>query len=55
LAKKKIKPKGKPKNTGIFSANKMLKTTLFKKHYDRGDLPIAVNFSGATRKVSWKV
>jgi len=25
--------------------------TLFKKYYDRGDLPIAVNSSGAHRKV----
>ena len=26
-------------------------TTIFKKYYDRGDLPIAVSFHGATRKV----
>jgi hypothetical protein len=24
-------------------------------YYDRGDLPIVVNFIGAIRKVSWKV
>jgi len=28
---------------------------LFKKYYDRGDLPIAVNFLGANRKVTWKL
>jgi len=28
-----------------------LPTTLFEKHYERGDLPIAVDFSGAKRKV----
>lgn len=28
--------------------------TLFRKYYDRGDLPIAVSFHGATRKVSFQ-
>jgi len=32
----------------------MIESTLFKKYYDRGDLPIAVNFSGAVRKIVWK-
>ena len=26
--------------------------TLFRKYYDRGDLPVAVSFNGALRKVS---
>jgi len=50
-----VKPKGKPKKSGIFAAKKRLQGTLFLKHYDRGDLPIAVDFSGACRKVTWKV
>jgi len=29
--------------------------TLFKKYYDRGDLPISVNSQGAHRKVTWKL
>jgi hypothetical protein len=29
--------------------------TLFMKHYDRGDLPIAVDFSGAKRKVIYDI
>lgn len=29
----------------------MKETTIFKKYYDRGDLPIAVRFHGAIRKV----
>jgi len=28
---------------------------LFKKYYDRGDLPIAVSFTGAIRKIVWKL
>jgi hypothetical protein len=28
---------------------------LFKKYYDRGDLPIAVAFIGASRKITWKL
>ncbi len=29
--------------------------TLFKKYYDRGDLPVAVSFVGALRKLTWKM
>ena len=28
---------------------------LFRKYYDRGDLPVAVNFHGALRKLTWKM
>ena len=28
-----------------------IESTLFKKYYDRGDLPISVDFTGAQRKV----
>ena len=31
------------------------KSTLFKMYYDRGDLPISVEFSGAQRKIKWKM
>lgn len=31
--------------------NSVIESTLFKKYYDRGDLPIAVSFHGAVRKV----
>jgi len=29
--------------------------TLFRKYYDRGDLPVAVSFVGALRKLTWKM
>ena len=29
--------------------------TTFRRFYDRGDLPLIVNFHGATRKLTWKV
>ena len=32
-------------------SNRAIEATLFKKYYDRGDLPIAVSFHGALRKV----
>jgi len=28
---------------------------LFRKYYDRGDLPVAVSFVGALRKLTWKM
>lgn len=54
LAPKKPKPPQKVPKTCIFQANSIIESTLFKKYYDRGDLPIAVNFSGAVRKIIWK-
>ena len=35
--------------------NERLEQTIFKKYYDRGDLPIAVAFTGAQRKITWKL
>lgn len=32
-----------------------MKSTLFKMYYDRGDLPLSIDFSGAERKIKWKV
>jgi hypothetical protein len=55
LAKKAHKEQPKLKKTGIFEATNVAECTLFKKYYDRGDLPIAVNFQGASRKVTWKL
>mmetsp|Transcript_26242 Transcript_26242/g.23107 ORF Transcript_26242/g.23107 Transcript_26242/m.23107 type:complete len:265 (-) Transcript_26242:120-914(-) len=55
LAQKKQQPKPKIAKTGIFEAKTKIDTTLFKKYYDRGDLPIAVSFHGAHRKVTWKL
>lgn len=54
LAPKKPKPPAKIPKSDIFSASKFVESTLFKKYYDRGDLPIAVSFTGAVRKIVWK-
>lgn len=32
-----------------------IKPSEFRRFYDRGDLPLQVSFTGATRKVAWKV
>jgi len=45
----------KVKATDIFAASSKADSTLFKKYYDRGDLPIVVSFTGATRKIKWHV
>jgi len=55
LAIKKQKEVTKPAKTGVYWGTKTEETTLFKKYYDRGDLPIAVNSQGANRKVTWKL
>jgi len=55
LAIKKQKETPKPPKSGVFEASKIEESTLFKKYYDRGDLPIAVNSTGAQRKVAWKL
>jgi len=55
LALKKQQADPKPAKTGVFSASKTVEPTLFKKYYDRGDLPISVNSQGAHRKVTWKL
>jgi len=55
LSLKKSKSVPKVASTGIYKAARASDSTLFKKYYDRGDLPIAVNFQGASRKVTWKL
>lgn len=52
----------KPAVSGIFQAEKysyyivgrkiLSEPTLFRKYYERGDLPVAVSFNGALRKVT---
>jgi hypothetical protein len=51
------RPKSQPKvsGTNIFAATTKADATLFKKYYDRGDLPIVVSFTGASRKIKWHV
>ncbi|OQS02976.1 hypothetical protein THRCLA_04709 [Thraustotheca clavata] len=44
----------KPKSTGAFKSRTIEKTK-FRYFYDRGDLPLRVNFNGAVRKVQWQV
>ena len=44
LAPKRPKVEKKVPKTDIFSADLSEKCTLFKKYYDRGDLPISVSF-----------
>jgi len=55
LAVKKTKEDPKTPKTGVYRPIKVVDSTLFKKYYDRGDLPIAVNSQGAQRKVAWKL
>lgn len=55
LAIKKQKEETKPPKSGVYFPTKASEATLFKKYYDRGDLPIAVNSQGAQRKVTWKL
>lgn len=55
LAVKKHSPVIKAPKTDIFKAVNEIDTTLFKKYYDRGDLPVAVAFSGPHRKITWKL
>jgi Parkin co-regulated protein len=56
LAKKKETPKPKVPKTGIFEeATHTTNGTIFKMTYDRGDLPIRVNFDGAVRTLVWNL
>jgi len=57
LAVKKEKMKPVPPKAGIFDPVPRKSTgTIFQKFYDRGDIPIAVDFSsGAHRRITWKI
>jgi len=43
------------KRNDVFTSKRPIKSTEFRRFYDRGDLPLQVSFTGATRKVAWKV
>ena len=53
LAQRKQRPVPEIPRTGVKDPNTTETTTIFKKHYDRGDLPIRVNFDGALRSLKW--
>ena len=55
LAAKKAKPNPKKPKTDIFAAKEVVPSTIFKTFYMRNDLPVVVDFEGASRKVQWKV
>ena len=57
MAPKKQKKEDKKPSSDIFLAKSgpEMKSTLFKMYYDRGDLPLSIDFSGAERKIKWKV
>lgn len=56
LAPKKPQAKKVVKNTNIFreDSSNQGESTLFRKYYDRGDLPLAVSFHGAVRSIKWR-
>ena len=39
----------------FFVCNRVVPSTQFKMFYERGDMPVVVDFVGATRKIQWKV
>jgi hypothetical protein len=45
----------KKPTSGIFKAKTVIPSTIFKMCYERGDLPIVIDFIGAHRKIAWKV
>ncbi|KAL4173034.1 hypothetical protein KRP22_008191 [Phytophthora ramorum] len=53
-AKVLVPPIVRPHTAGAFKARKV-EPTRFRYFYDRGDLPVRVNFAGAVRKLQWQV
>ncbi|TMW58416.1 hypothetical protein Poli38472_009975 [Pythium oligandrum] len=49
-----ITPVARPQSTGTFKPRK-IERTRFRYFYDRGDLPVRINFAGAVRKLQWQV
>ncbi|KAE9005931.1 hypothetical protein PR002_g16623 [Phytophthora rubi] len=47
-------PSVRPHTAGAFKA-RTVEPTRFRYFYDRGDLPVRVNFAGAVRKLQWQV
>eukprot|EP00744_Colponema_vietnamica_P004121 GILI01006202.1.p1 GENE.GILI01006202.1~~GILI01006202.1.p1 ORF type:complete len:230 (+),score=55.24 GILI01006202.1:102-791(+) len=54
-ASKSSAPRRAPPKAGAFKKKKDYRPTEFRRFYERADLPISVDFQGATRKVAWKV
>lgn len=57
IAKRRDRKLSNPPSSNVFhqqNSNK-IPTTTFRKFYDRGDLPLSVNFSGASRRLKWAV
>ena len=52
LAKSKLKLSPVIKKTGVFDVVRTA-CTPFQKHYERGDLPVRVDFNGAYRSLKW--
>ncbi|KAG7400934.1 Mitogen-activated protein kinase kinase 5 [Phytophthora boehmeriae] len=49
-----LAPVVRPQTAGAFRPRKV-EPTRFRYFYDRGDLPVRVNFAGAVRKLQWQV
>lgn len=49
-----LAPIVRPQSAGAFKPRK-LEPTRFRYFYDRGDLPVRINFAGAVRKLQWQV
>eukprot|EP00753_Platysulcus_tardus_P017584 PLAT6441.11.p2 GENE.PLAT6441.11~~PLAT6441.11.p2 ORF type:complete len:290 (+),score=144.30 PLAT6441.11:69-938(+) len=54
LARGKKPRSGRPRRAGAFR-KRHVPPTDFRRFYSRGDLPLCVDFDGATRKIHWKV
>mmetsp|Transcript_25288 Transcript_25288/g.28045 ORF Transcript_25288/g.28045 Transcript_25288/m.28045 type:complete len:241 (+) Transcript_25288:27-749(+) len=54
IAQKKTAAKGKKVSSGIFRSKAIKNGTIFKKYYDRRDLPLKVIYKGNNKKIEWK-
>jgi len=54
LNRKKLKTKAKPPAAGAYR-RRAIKESLFRKYYDRGDLPIAMEHGAGGNKIKWAV
>lgn len=55
VAKTKPKPVAAKPRAGAHDPRPIVKPSEFRRFYDRGDLPLCVDFQGATRKVGLHV
>jgi hypothetical protein len=51
----KPKPKEEAPKANAFEVRRVNKPSEFRRFYDRGDLPLCVDFQGASRKVPFRV